>query len=126
MGDEDRLNDAIGEIERLRAEMRLDLAIQEMVQLAELLRRALDDARAWREAAATTPIPRLVHSAGSKRWWWKRLASGGIADQAGWHGQGSSTWRGSSSHTIRQLCHRHVIRIEGGLVVADTALEAKP
>ena len=37
-GNEDRLNNAIGEIERLRAEMRLDLAIQEMVELAELLR----------------------------------------------------------------------------------------
>jgi hypothetical protein len=37
MDDEDRLNDAIGEIERLRAEMRLDLAIQEIVKLAELL-----------------------------------------------------------------------------------------
>ena len=61
--------------------MRLDLAIQDMVQLAELLQRELDDVRAerdyWREAAATTPTPRLVHSAGTKRWWWKRLASGG-------------------------------------------------
>jgi len=57
MGDENRLNNAIGEIERLRAEMRLDLAIQEMVQPAKLLRRELDDVRAerdyWREAAAT-------------------------------------------------------------------------
>ena len=79
MGDEDRLNNAIGEIERLGAEMRLHLAIQEMVRLAKLLRRELDDVRVerdyWREAAATTPIPRLVHSAGTKRWWWKRLAS---------------------------------------------------
>jgi len=58
-----------------RAEMRLDIAIHEMIQLAELLRRELDDERAerdyWREAAATTPIPRLVHSAGTKHWWWK-------------------------------------------------------
>jgi hypothetical protein len=71
MGDEDRLSNAIGEIERLRAEMRLDLAIQEMVQLAKLLRRELNDVRAerdyWREATATTPIPMLVHSAGTKR-----------------------------------------------------------
>jgi hypothetical protein len=47
MGDEDRLNHAIGEIERLRAEIRLDLAIQELVQLAELLetqRRGIGDA----------------------------------------------------------------------------------
>jgi hypothetical protein len=81
MGDEDRLNNAIGEIERFRAEMRLDLAIQEMVQMAKLLLRELDDVRAerdyWREAAATTRMPRLVHSAGTKRWWWKRLASRG-------------------------------------------------
>jgi hypothetical protein len=34
MGDEDRLNNAIGEIERLGAEMRLDLAIQQMVHAA--------------------------------------------------------------------------------------------
>jgi hypothetical protein len=39
MDDEDRLNDVIGEIERIRAEMRLDLAIQEIVKLAEVLRR---------------------------------------------------------------------------------------